>query len=248
MKKNVNLLPLFVVLGFGACQKNVQDPVVKNTLSSISAAKLSQSNTTISLQVDVLTTTDTNGVAATTRIRSDVDGKAYLNGTDRVDAQILSSDGNFYMNTNNNTVRIPIRTMRFLLDPTPSLQIDGKRNYSLRTAPPSDPAITALNGGTTYWLQNMPVTVPAYSQLMSFRVWGDPQQGVADWRLLFRNGSENNSSSTTDYVKVTRADSKTWYIEGAGYSSPSSNALLTNNNGDPQGYFSVPFKLKLTRL
>jgi hypothetical protein len=96
------------------------------------------------------------------------------------------------------------------------------------------------------WIQNLAI---GQSQLMSFRAWGVQQQGVVDWKLLFRNGPENNSTSLTDYVLVTRTAAEIWTIEPAGLSSPPANARLVDGNDTPFGveYYQAPFKLTLMK-
>jgi hypothetical protein len=238
MKKNLNITLLLVSLILGACQKDVRQQSEQNLqVEPTSAAKAKPPvNATVSLNV-------TLDNAAGNKILSD-NGTAYIDGTDRVEAQILSSDGNFYMNTNNNTVKQPIRTMQFLPG-TPGINLSGKRNYSLRTSAPLDPNI---NNGTV-WIQNLGVY---QSQLMCMRAWGVEQQGAVDWKLLFRNGPENNNnpSSLSDYVLVTRTAVDEWTIEPAGISSPAANAKLVNGSDGPYGpldYYTTPFKLTLKK-
>ena len=230
MKPNLNLAVLLTVLALAGCQKNIERSTGQNTSeATMSIAKASGTgNSTVYLRVTV---DETPG----NQILSDNNG-AYINGTDRVEAQILSSDGNFYMNTNNNTVRTPIRIMRFLPD-HPEIDLSGKRNYSLRTA-------------ATIWLQNMTV---GSVQNVGFRAWGVQQGGVVDWRLLYRSGYESTSSSLTDYAKVTRTTADEWTIEPANFAGVTfANARLIDGNDPPNPlgseYYQVPFKLTLTRL
>ena len=236
MKKNLNITALLSLLILGACQKDIRQQSEQNsTVERTSVVKAKEpGNGTIYLTVTV------DG-AAGNQILSD-NGTAYIHGTDRVEAQILSSDGNFYMNTNSNTVKQPIRTMQFL--PGSNVDLSGNRNYSLRTSVPQDQTI---NGGNTVWIQNLGV---GQSQLMSFRAWGVDQQGVLDWKLLFRNGPENNSGSSTDYVLITRTENDTWTIEPAGFPSvTAANARLVNGSDIALGseYYVAPFKLTLVR-
>src|SRR6266487_1482255 len=212
MKKNLNLTVLLAVLGLAGCQKDIQQSTEQNSSVEpmVTAKAPATGNTTVNLSVTV-------DDASVNNILSDGKG-AYINGTDRVDAQILSSDGNFYMNTNNNTVKTPVRTMQFLPG-NPELGLAGKRNYSLRT-------------NATTWLQNMTV---GSSQNVGFRAWGVQQGGVVDWRLLFRNGLENNSSSLTDYAKVTRTSNDEWTIEPANYATTPANARLIDGNDNSIG-------------
>jgi hypothetical protein len=225
MTRKLQLLSALIMLVIAGCQKDVQlSPTANRVPSTLAGAQAS----TIYLSVTVQDLSTNNIIS---------DGKgAYIHGTDRVEATILSSDGNFYMNTNNNTVKAPIRNMLFLPN-NPELALNGERNYSLRTA-----------AGT--WLQNM---VVGSSQNVGFRAWGVQQGGVVDWRLLFRNGWENSTTSLTDYAKVTRSSNDVWIIEPANYAgvTPAYARLITGS--DPPlaigaGYYQVPFKLTLTRL
>ena len=227
MKKSINFTGLLTLLVLAGCQKDIQQSAEQTaSVESASVAKPSSGgNTTVNLSVTV-------DDASANKILSDGKG-AYINGTDRVEAQILSSDGNFYMNTNNNTVKTPVRTIQFLPG-NPELNLSGKRNYSLRT-------------NAAIWLQNMAI---GSFQNVGFRAWGVQQGGVVDWRLLFRNGLEDNASSLTDYAKVTRVSNDMWTIEPAGYQAVIfANARLidSNDNSIGLGYYQVPFKLTLTR-
>ena len=237
MKKNLNITVMLVSLILGACQKDIQESAEQKDLELARAKSGSPANGIIYLTVTI-DNTDGN------QILSD-NGTAYIHGTDRVEAQILSSDGNFYMNTNNNTIKQPIRTMQILPD-ADDVDLSGNRNYSLRTSAPQDQSI---NGGNTVWIQNLGVT---QSQVMCMRAWGVEQQGVVEWKLLFRNGPENNNnpSSLSDYVLVTRTAVDEWTIEPAGISSPAANAKLVNGNDGPFGpedYYEAPFKLTLKK-
>ena len=229
MKKNLTITALLMVVALAGCQKDVTVQAKENSLSSVPSAKPPGSSTgsgTIYLSVEV-------DDASTNMIRSD-DGRPYVHGTDRVEAQILSSDGNFYMNTNNNTTKGPLR--RMTIDITqPGVTIGDEYNYSLRTTAP-------------IWLQNMELG-DANAQLVGFRVWGVQQRGVVDWRLVYRNGFENNTTSLTDYAKVTRVSNDVWTIEPAGYPgvTPANAALYNGDASVRLGYHVVPFKLTLTR-
>jgi len=163
MKKHLTTLPLILLMVISGCQKDIQQSAEQKDLEIAGAKNGSPANGTIYLTV-------TLDDAAGDKIRSD-NGTAYIHGTNRVEAQILSSDGNFYMNTNNNTVKQPIRTMQFLPG---TVDLSGNRNYSLRTSSPLDPSI---NNGNTVWIQNLGVD---QSQIMCMRAWGVDQQGVVD--------------------------------------------------------------------
>ena len=227
MKPNLSFATVLAMLIVAGCQKDIQQSKEQNTSATTSTNQSSAAgNQTVYLSVTI-------DDALGNQIRSDGNGP-YINGTDRVEATILSSDGNFYMNTNNNTARTAIRTMQFLPGNS-GLGLGGKRNYSLRTA-------------ATVLLQNM---VVGTTQYVGFRAWGVQQAGVVDWRLLFRNGLENTSTSLTDYAKVARTTSDEWTIEPASYpgvTSAYARLIDGNDNSIGAGYYQVPFKLKLTRL
>ena len=237
MKKNLTTLTLILVLAISGCQKDIQQSAEPKDSEIATARSGSPANGTVYLIVTV------DDATAGNQVLSD-NGTPYTHGMDRVDARLMSSDGTFYMNTNNNTVKAPIRTMQFLPDAT-DFDLSGNRNYSLRTEAPKDPSV---NGGNTVWIQNLALN---QSQRMGLRAWGVDQQGVADWRLQFRNGPQNNSSSLTDYVIVTKTgiNPDTWTIEPAGISSPGANAKLVDGNGIAFGseYYATPFKLTLVR-
>jgi hypothetical protein len=228
MKKNLSLTAFLTVLTLVSCQKSIQQsPDPSNQISTMSAAKSpSAGNTTVNLSVLV-------DDGASNQILSDGKG-AYINGTDQVGAQILSSDGNFYMNTNSNTAQAPVRTMSFLPGPL-GTTLEGKRNYSLRT-------------NATIMLQNMAV---ASSQEVGFRAWGVQQHGVVDWRLLFRNGLEASSTSLTDSALVTRISTTVWTVEPAnciGITYANARLIDGYNNNIGSGYYQVPFKLTLNKI
>jgi len=223
MKKNLNLTILGLVLFLAGCQKDIQPSIEQSSSEETMAKAPSAGNNTINLSVEV---EDLTG-----GIESDGQG-LYLNGTDRVQAQILSSDGNFFMNTNNNGAKQAIRTMLFLPgNPELNLNDPINRNYSLRTNAAIPLQNMDANGGT---------------QLVGFRVWAFQQQGAISWKLLFRMGIEDYPGSLTSYANVTR-NGDTWTIEAA---DPNANARLADGNSPatPFGLYIVPFKLTLTKI
>lgn len=235
MKKHLTTLPLILLLIISGCQKDIRQTVEQSD-SEIAGAAAKNGPPTNGTVYLIVTVDDATG----NKILSDNETD-YIHGINRVEAQLLSSDGNFYMNTNNNTVKQPIRTMQFLPG-TAGIDLSGNRNYSLRTSAPLDQSI---NGGNTVWIQNLSIDD---SQIMCMRAWGVDQQGVVDWKLLFRNGPENNSASSTDYVLVTRTAPDTWTIEPAGFPSVTpANARLLDGNDAPLGYHVAPFKLTLRK-
>ena len=214
-----------LVLFMAGCQKDIQPSAEQNISEEPMAKSPAAGNTTINLSVVV---DDLEG------IQSDGDGE-YINGTDRVQAQILSSDGNFFMNTNNTSAKLPLRTMLFPFDgPEFNLNDPNNRNYSLRT----NAAIPLQNMGD------------GHEQLVGFRVWAFQQQGAIAWKLLFRMGIEDYSGSLTDYARVTR-NGDVWTIVPANYAGVTlANATLADGNSPatPYGQYVVPFKLTLTKI
>jgi len=222
MKKNLNLTILTLVLFLAGCQKDIQLSTEQSISEETMAKAPSAGNNTINLSVEV---DDLTG------IESDGQG-LYVNGIDRVQAQILSSDGNFFMNTNNNGAKLAIRTMLFLSgNPELNLNDPINRNYSLRTSAATPLQNMDANGGT---------------QLVGFRVWAFQQHGAISWKLLFRMGIEDYPESLTSYANVTR-NGDTWTIEAA---DPNANARLDDGNSTstPCGLYVVPFKLTLTKI
>jgi len=182
-------------------------------------------NTTINLSVEV---EDLAG------IQSDGQG-LYVNGTDRVQAQILSSDGNFFMNTNNNAAKQAIRTVLFLPD-NGELNFNDpiNRNYSLRTNVETPLQNMDPNGGT---------------QFVGFRIWAFQQQGTITWKLLFRMGIEE-ALTDTDYALVTRSGD-TWTIVPANYPGVTPATARHADGNSPATAIDlhvVPFKLTLTKI
>ena len=221
MKKNLNLTILTFVLFLAGCQKDIQPSIEQSVSEEAMAKGPTAGNSTINLSVTV---DDLAGV------QSDGQG-TYTNGTDRVQAQILGSDGNFFMNTNNNTAKQAIRTMIFPPDvPGFDLYDPTIRNYSLRTN-----AVTPL--------QNMDPNFG--TQLVGFRVWAFQQQGAISWKLLFRMGIEAELTST-DYALITR-DGDKWTIEAL---EPNATARHADGNptANPIDLHDVPFKLTLTKI
>ena len=228
MKKNHHLFILMLVLFMAGCQKDIQPSAEQNISEEPMAKATSAGNTTINLSVEVDDLTEGN------KILSD-GGGLYSNGTDRVQAQILSSDGNFFMNTNNTSAKLPLRTIHFSFgSPELNLNDPNNRNYSLRTSA----AIPLQNMGD------------GDEQLVGFRVWAFQQQGAIAWKLLFRMGIEDYSGSLTDYARVTR-NGDVWTIEPANYPGITpANATLTDGNSpaNPIAQYIVPFKLTLTKI
>jgi len=226
MKKNLNLTMLLAIMALAACQKEMPQQTEDDVLTSVASAKAGGSTGSGTVYLTV-TVEDNTTDGTPTNIRSDAynnDGspKAYIHGVEKVEAQILSSDGNFYMQTNNNTTTAPIRNLRFPF----YTALENKHQYRLRTR----------NTGT--WLQNL----PDGEHIMGFRVWANRPKGVLDWNMVFDTGQD----AGTTLVKVTRSGN-TWTIE----SIAPSTAKLTDGSGQPlpsesNGYHAVPFKMMLT--
>ncbi len=215
MKKVLNLATLLLLIFLGSCKKEVQQQTEANTPNSLSNARAATSTLYLRVTVESL-----NG-STSSEILSDGKGD-YIHGSQQVEAQILSSDGNFFMQTNN-TFRAPLRTLLF---PFNRERLEGKTNYRLRTT-------------CTTWLQNMELNS---TQILPFRVWGNTGKGTLDWNMRFDNGQD----AQTVYATVTRRDANTWTIEPA---NGSAIAKLTDGNGIAigDGHPTVPFKLTLTR-
>jgi len=196
-----------------------QQEATTGSNSALSNAR-STGNSTVYLRVTV---EPVNGLVSS-QILSD--GGDYVHGSQQVEAQILSSDGNFYMQTNA-TFKAPVR---WLLFPFNKSRLEGKTNYRLRTT-------------CTTWLQNMDEN--GDPQIIPFRVWGNVGKGTLDWNMRF----DNRQDAATDYAKVTRLDANTWTIEPANVSAIPANARLTDGQGADigDGYDAVPFKLTLRR-
>lgn len=216
--KALNLTTLLFLILLGSCKKEVQQQTEEQTLQSVSNARAG--NSTVYLRVTV------EPINGTTSSQILSDGSDYIHGSQQVEAQILSSDGNFYMQTNT-TFKTPVRTLLFPFNPS---RLEGKTNYRLRTT-------------CTTWLQNMDLN--GGTQTIPFRVWGNVGKGTLDWNMRFDNGQD----AVTDYAIVTRLDANTWTIEPANVSAIPANARLTDGSGAniDDGYDVVPFKLTLKR-
>lgn len=249
MKHFIQLVALASALIFAGCKKSAQQEQVALSdpqTASVDKSSSGSSGGNINLMVDVDPTSGN-------KVLSD-NGGSYSNGSQLVQAQILSSDGNFYMNTNSNTAKPSIRSLLFLADDpqystsaTPNLT--GEANYSLRTDVPYNPAI---NPNGTKGLQNM--NPSGDQQYMQFRVLGIGSKGIIDWRLVWKNGYESdywNPSSPSDYVLVTRLGN-VWTIQPADFDhSGNKYAALRPGNDNSSAtptYYHMPFKLTLTKI
>ena len=242
MRKSLNITGLLLLLAIAGCRKEVQE--LQKDYEPVAAAKASGTSTPavyLRVKVDPIVAVEGD---TTAKIRSDYRGTHngdYLHGLDRVEAQVMSSDGHFYMNTNNNTVKEPLRTMRFLLDNSP-VAMTGQKNYSLRTTPLSDePAFV--------WLQNMYL---GQVQYVGLRAWGLQDRGIVEWRLQYRTGPQDEFYNQTVKAKVTKTATG-WVIEPhLQEGQTAANAVLRDGATKPNPIgnpiYQVPFRFELTKL
>lgn len=227
-----------MLLVLAGCQKDVQAPNEESSSTLTSANAKGAPN--VPLIVTVIDRTTDNGY----RISSD--GASYINGQQLVEAVLLASDGNFYLNTNSNTAKATLRWLIFydetLSGTTSSGEfynktMNGLPNYSLRT--------TIADGAAP--IQSM---IEGSFQYVGFRIWGVKLKGVVDWRLVYKNGYESdywNTASTTDYAKVTRVSATQWTIEPASHATAALYPGNATSPSDRLGYHVVPFKLILNK-
>lgn len=170
---------------------------------------------------------------------------AYVNGIDGISAQFNSSDGSFSLSTSSVKGKAPIRRLYF----PPNIQegivvpyaIDLNASYSYLLN-----VFTSDSEPAPFKIQEIPVGT---SQVMAMRIWGSNSSGTIEFRLIFNYGI--GAGYVTDKVIVTRVDSTTWTVESTNSdeSNPNATAALTGgNNKDLKGYYSVPFKLRLTKI
>lgn len=230
MKKLLNLTYLLMLLAITGCEKELQPSNEEQAASTGNINARIVGNTALS--VTVIDGTAENGY----RINSD-NATPYVNAQQQVEAVLLSSDGNFYMNTNSNTTKATIRRLVFTDGTLSGKTMNGLPNYSLRT--------TIADGATL--IQNM---AEGASQLVGFRIWGIKLKGVTDWRLVYKNGYESdywNTASLTDYAKVTKVSSTQWIIEPASHATAALYQGNASSSADRLGYHVIPFKLILTK-
>lgn len=236
MKNVLNFSALLMLLAFAGCQKDVQPSINEQTTEN--------SNARAAANTPLIVTVVDAAPENVYKISSD-NATPYVNGQQQVEAVLLSSDGNFYMNTNSNTVKPTLRWLKFADATLSGKTMNGLPNYSLRT--------TIADGAP--WIQNM---AEGSSQLVGFRIWGVKLKGVTDWRLVYKNGYESdywNTASLTDYAKVTRGsgvDKDRWTIEPANHPGVTyANAAIypgnANSSADRLGHHVVPFKLILNK-
>ena len=238
MKSKLTSCFLILVILFASCKKDVQEQGMDTPAGqdmSERAAGPAAKGSTVYLQIIV-----ENGY----ELQHDANGDTYVHGIDKVDARILSSDGNLYFQTNTTDQKEPVRSLVFASPGNYSdFNMNNKRNYTIRTNVPAS--------GT--WLQNM---APGSSQELGLAIRGIDAGGSIDWLLQYRNGITANDLNT-DLVRVSRSsDGNTWILEPAGsstapataglYDSDSNgNAILPAEGTNP--YHAVPFRIVLSR-
>ncbi len=162
----------------------------------------------------------------------------YVNGVDGVSAQFVSSDGSLSFTTSTTRIKNP----RKLIFP------DGA-NYAINPNSSNTYLLNVLANDVhpaPYKIQDIP---EGTSQVMAMRIWGSNLSGAVEFRLIFNYGI--GAGYITDQVIVTRVDSTTWTVESTDTdeSNPNATAALTGSyNKDLRGYYSVPFKLTLTKI
>ncbi len=169
---------------------------------------------------------------------SDDERGAYINGVDGISAQFASSDGSFSLTTSTKRIKNP-RKLTFPDGINYAINPNLSNTYLLNVfANDVHPA--------PFKIQEIPVGT---SQVMAMRIWGSNVSGVIEFRLIYNYGI--GAGYVTDQVIVTRVDSTTWTVEStdSDTSNPDATAALTGgNNKDLRGYYSVPFKLTLTKF
>lgn len=161
---------------------------------------------------------DLNGISS--------DGKGnYVDGSQQVSATIRSSDGNLFIVTNT-TFKPRQRWFNFPFNTS----LEGKDDYRIVTD-----AATPL--------QNMSTASGSNTQLAGMRVWAYTGRGVLAWNMRFDYDASGNGNPATDKVLITRTGANTWVIE----STDDATAELLDANGSFVAYYSVPFKLTLTK-
>ncbi len=167
------------------------------------------------------------------------DGRgAYVNGIEGVSAQFVSPDGTFSLRTTSARIKNP-RKLTFPDGGTYAINPNASTDFLINVlANEVDP--------TPYKIQEIP---EGESQLMAMRVWGSDIKGTIQFRLIFNLGT--GLGYETDQVLVTRTSATTWTVESTNsrISNADATAALTGGfNGDFRAYYSVPFKLTLTKI
>lgn len=236
MQTNFKLTAILLCLVLAGCIETSQQSLTENkSLANSLASEDSDPNarkgdgstgqTNLSVTVDAL------------MISNDGRG-AYVNGKDGISAQFVSSDGSFSLTTSTTRIKNP-RRLTFPDGGNYAINPNSSNTYLLNVfANDVHPA--------PYKIQDIPVGT---SQVMAMRIWGSNLSGAVEFRLIFNYGI--GAGYVTDKVLVTRVDSTTWTVEStdSDESNPNATAALTGeSNKDLRGYYSVPFKLILTKI
>lgn len=236
MKSSIKLSVILLCLVLTGCIETSQQTLTENkTLANTLASDESDPNARkgggstgqiyLSVTVDPLMISD--------------DGRgAYINGVDGISAQFASSDGSFSLTTSTTRIKNP-RRLTFPEGAGYNINPNSSNTYLLNIFPSdSEPA--------PFKIQEIPVGT---SQVMAMRIWGSNSSGAIEFRLIFNYGI--GAGYVTDKVIVNRVDSTTWTVEStdSDLSNPNATAALTGSyNKDLRGYYSVPFRLTLTKI
>jgi hypothetical protein len=237
MKTDLRLTAILIFLLMAGCMETGQQQLTESKSSpNVLASDESDPNARKSTgggsgQIYLSVTIDEQMISS--------DGKgAYVNGIDGISAQFNSTDGTFSLTTKNARNKNP-RKLIFPEGATYAINPNLSFNYLINVlANDVHPA--------PYKIQDIP---EGTSQIMAMRVWGSNSSGTIEFRLLFNYGI--GAGYVTDQVLVNRINSTTWTVEStdSDESNPNATAALTGeNNKDLKGYYSVPFKLTLTKI
>lgn len=235
MKTNLKLSVIFLCLLLAGCIETGQQQLTENK-SNLSPLASVDSNP------NARKSTGTDQIylsVAIDNLMLSHDGKGnYINGMDGISAKFESSDGSFLLTTSNARNKNP-RKLTFPQGDTYAIDPNLSFNYLLNIlANDVDPA--------PYKIQDIPI---GGTQVMAMRIWGSNSKGTIEFRLLFNYGI--GAGYVTDKVIVKRVDLTTWTVEStdSDTSNPEATAALTGgNNKDFKDYYSVPFKLTLTKI
>jgi hypothetical protein len=243
MKTNLKFPAIFLCLLMAGCMETGQQQLTENKSSSNllasddsdpNARKGNVSNLIyFSVAID-----DLNHMLV-----SDAKGD-YIHGIEGISAQYNTSDGVFSFSTNNPR-KTPLRKLSFPVGHTYAIDPNLSYNYSINV-------LANQNDIVPYKIIEIPV---GESQFMSMRIWGSDDRGFVQFRLLFNLGVSEGYE--TDKVLVTRTADDTWTVESTDSKllnddftvNPNATAAQTTKTiSEFKGYYSIPFKLTLTKL
>ena len=232
------LSALLFTLAIGSCSKKSAELKLAPSTDEIASAKPG-SVTEVLLKVTVR---DASG----DKITSDGGGD-YINGSQNVQAT-FSQAGNFQFNSqpSANPHAVAIRWLNYNID-SPSQVFTNPPVTSNLKGTFISTGRSSLQG-TYVPLQNLSVN---QSECICFTSGiGTDLSGNGIYGLNFHRGTEDNISSPTAYMVVTRINSTTWTMTPVGSCSPNSNiaALKDASTGNLYGYYNMPFSFTLTKL